>query len=158
MTSTILYLSILWCWALWAGTIYKTLDIPRSYITLQCQCAKHNNYNHKTSLSPCTHVRQPICRPQRPAIWCLSWVVQRNMTMIYREHTVYTTVSHSVIKAFTRAVGLYCVFPTVWMITAVENILLNWNVCPDLLFQDNVYVRNIFRKKVMKNIWNFIFH
>ena len=67
--------------------ILYTLDISRSYTTWLCP--QPNNYSGKTSAKLCTHERHPIGpRHYGRAMGCLSWVIQRIMTAIYRERTV----------------------------------------------------------------------
>ena len=70
----------------------------------------------------------------------LMWFEKSNMYFCHIENFAYGEINErSFSNPHPRAVSLCSVFPTVWMITTtVENILLNWNVCPDLHFQDNV--------------------
>ena len=69
--------------------VLLTLDISRSSITRSR--AQHSSYNGKTSARLCTLEWHPIPRLHVWAMGCLSRVLQRKITAIYRERTVFAT-------------------------------------------------------------------
>ena len=52
--------------------------------------SQNSSYSDSTSARLCIHERHPKARLHRRAMGYLSWNIQKNMTAIYRERTVFT--------------------------------------------------------------------
>ena len=106
---------------------YYRLSIYQGYIWYD---NAHSTTITKIKFRPdfCTHERHPIPRPYGRAMGCLSWVIWRKMTAIYRERTVICVVWQAFLGHYIR---VHCNHRIIYFWVALNLAVMTSNTsCP----------------------------
>ena len=84
----------------WLGVC--TTDCWYIMVTYNTIVHTAQQWQWRTLVKLCPHEWHPMSRPYGRAMGCLSWVIQRKMTVIYQEHTEMLKCSHVMMSSCLR--------------------------------------------------------